>query len=102
MNTEAKTNATSISYHLPGYLTSAEKEQLEKLDDSFTGTHSLHWYPTQWALANVRKLYDMKLFPGEGSYRALTEDILQFNGRNGLSNLIAWVNIPLAYTQVRV
>ena len=43
----------------------------------------------------------MKLFPGEGSYRALTEDILQFNGRNGLSNLIAWVNIPLAYTQVR-
>lgn len=83
-----------------GYLTEYEKDQIEKLDKSFGGRHNLHWYPTLMANIVMRKMYDEGFFPGEGSFRDLSSQVANFNSANGKITVIAWVNMPLAYTQM--
>lgn len=76
---------------MTGYLLPNEKKLLSK--------HDL-WMPIQWSLELASKARAEKLIKSDYYLRHIFETCTQLNTTLRVIWLNAWINIPLAYTQV--
>ena len=83
-----------------GLMTNSEKEKVEKMNATVQNLHHTTWCPLAWAQARVRKCFELGWIKHELEFLMLQNDLNEYANNNGSLIIYAWVNIPLAYTQL--
>ena len=80
-------------------MTQSEADHFEEVAESLKG-HSIHFYPLACAMTVLREMYDAGHLPDFMALHDLLEEVDKFRDGLGATNIMVWVNFPLAYTQV--
>ena len=83
-----------------GLMTNSEKVKLERMNETVENLHHTTWCPLAWAQARLRKCYELGWIQSEFFFLELQNNLNEYAFNNGTLICYAWVNIPLAYTQL--
>ena len=83
-----------------GLMTNSEKVKLEKMNITVQNLHHTTWCPLAWAQVRLRKCYELGWIKSEFFFMELQNNLNEYAFNNGTLICYAWVNIPLAYTQL--
>ena len=80
-------------------MTKSEKLKLERMNEIVENQHHTTWYPLLWAQARLRKCQERGWIESR-AFLELQDNLQEYSSNNGMLIIYAWVNIPLAYTQL--
>ena len=94
-----------FSYILPEILTQSESDHFEEVAETTLKGHSVHFYPLKCAMSVLREMMtdNNNSSNNNASFMALhdlIQEVDKFGNGLGATNIMVWVNFPLAYTQV--
>ena len=81
-------------------MTNTEKVKLERMNEIVENQHHTTWCPLAWAQNRLRKCHEEGWIESDLSFLELQNNLNEYAFNNGSLICYAWVNIPLAYTQL--
>ena len=83
-----------------GLMTNCEKVKLERMEETVQNLHHTTWCPLAWAQDRLRRCQEQGWIQSEFFFLELQNNLNEYALNNGSLICYAWVNIPLAYTQL--
>ena len=83
-----------------GLMTNSEKVRVERMNVTVQNLHHTTWCPLAWAQDRLRLCREQGWIQSHRLYLELQDNLSEYAFNNGSLIIYAWVNIPLAYTQL--